>query len=61
VTSIAFSKDDKYIISGSEDKSIKIWELETGNEIKTLNGHSDWVTSVAFSKDDNFIISGSWD
>ncbi len=61
MTSIAFSKDDKYIISGSEDKSIKIWELETGNEIKTLNGHSDWVTSVAFSKDDNFIISGSWD
>ncbi len=61
MTSVAFSKDDKYIISGSEDKSIKIWERETGREIKTLKGHSHMVTSVAFSKDDKYIISGSWD
>ncbi len=61
MTSVAFSKDEKHIISGSRDNSIKIWERETGSEIQTLKGHSDTVTSVAFSKDDKYIISGSWD
>ncbi len=61
VTSVAFSNDDKYIISGSWDEFIKIWERETGSESQTLKGHSDRVTSVAFSKDDKYIISGSWD
>ncbi len=59
MTSVAFSKDDKYIISGSDDNSINIWERETGSEIQTLKGHSDRVTSVAFSNDDKYIISGS--
>ncbi len=61
MSSIAFSNDDRYIISGSSDKSIKIWERESGNEIQTLTGHSDEVTSVAFSNDDRYIISGSND
>jgi WD40 repeat protein len=61
VTSVAFSKDDKYIISGSDDNSIKIWERETGSEIQILKGHSDKVTSIAVSKDDKYIISGSDD
>ncbi len=61
MTSVAFSKDGKYIVSGSWDKSIKIWERETGNQIQTLKGHSSGVTSVAFSKDEKYIISGSDD
>ncbi len=59
MTSVAISKDDKYIISGSKDKSIKIWEQ--GKEIQTLEGHSHGVTCIAFSKDEKYIISGSWD
>ncbi len=58
---IAFSNDVRYIISGSCDKSIKIWELENGNEVKTLIGHSEDVSSLAFSYDDRYIISGSFD
>jgi WD40 repeat protein len=45
------------IISGSEDKSIKIWDISNGNCIKTLNGHSTHVMSVAINN--NKIISGS--
>ncbi len=59
MTSLAFSKDVKYIISGSLDNSIKIWERETGSEIQTLIGHNDAVTCVEISKDDKYIISGS--
>ncbi len=39
MTNVAFSKDDKYIISGSGDNSIKIWERETGSEVRTFKGH----------------------
>ena len=36
------SHDNKKIISGSDDHSIKIWDLETGNLINTLNGSAVW-------------------
>ena len=49
VTSVAISSDSKYIVSGSGDKTIKIWDIESGKEIKTLNGHSEGVYSVAIS------------
>ncbi len=58
MTSVAFSWDDKYIISGSWDNSIKIWERETGMEIQTLKEHSETENSVAFNMDDKYIISG---
>ena len=50
---------DNLIISGSCDNTIKIWDIYTGNCIKTLEGHTHFVMSV-FLKD-NLIISGSCD
>ena len=50
---------DNLIISGSLDKTIRIWDIDSGECLKTLKGHKDWVNSV-FVKD-NLIISGSWD
>ncbi len=38
VNTVAISPDGKYIVSGSEDKSIKVWDLLSGREIHTLNG-----------------------
>ena len=40
---------------------IKLWSVETGQEIKTLVGHSNYVTSVSFSPDGKTVVSGSWD
>jgi hypothetical protein len=56
-----FSSDDKRIISGSQDGSVKIWDAGTGQEILTLNGHKGWVTSLLFSPDRQRIVSGSLD
>ncbi|KIL63115.1 hypothetical protein M378DRAFT_55838, partial [Amanita muscaria Koide BX008] len=62
VTSIAFSPDGKRIASGSDDKTIYIWDAETGLQVgNPLKGHTHWVTSVAFSPDGKRIASGSWD
>ena len=51
VWSVAFSPDGKQIASGSEDNSIKLWNSETGQEIRTFSGHFDSVFSVSFSPD----------
>lgn len=61
VSSIAFSSDSQLIASGSKDKTIKIWQVSTGKEIITLNGHSDHVTSVSISADNQILASASKD
>jgi WD40 repeat protein len=49
------------VISGSWDKTIKIWDVVTGTEKFTLEGHSDSVEAIALTPDGKTVISGSWD
>jgi WD40 repeat protein len=58
--SVAFSPDGKAIASASNDKTIKLWNLE-GRLLNTLSGHGDSVYSVAFSPDGKTITSASND
>ena len=59
VTSVAFSPDGRFALSGSGDKTLKLWEVATGNELRSFNGHTHHVNSVAFSPDGRFALSGS--
>ena len=43
------------------DDTVKLWDVTTGTNIATLQGHTDWVNSVAFSPDGTTLASGSWD
>ena len=61
VSCIAIDYDSKIIISGSWDKTIKIWDIQSGTILKTLLGHDDLVWSVAISHDSKFIVSASDD
>ena len=49
------------VVSGSDDKTVRVWDAVTGEVISTLTGHSDRVWSVSFSPDGSRIVSGSWD
>ncbi len=61
VTSVAYSPDSKYVLSGGEDRTLKLWDAASGKEVRTFAGHRGSVTSVAFSPDGRFALSGSSD
>ena len=60
VNSVAFSPDGLLIASGSYD-GVRLWDVQTGKEIRRLEGHTDSVMSVTFSPDGRLIASGGWD
>jgi WD40 repeat protein len=62
VSSVAFSPNGRHIVSGSWDKTVRIWDSESQQQIgHPLSGHAKEVSSVAFSPNGRHIVSGSWD
>ena len=61
VNCLTFSSDGTSLVSGSQDSSVKLWDLQTGGVVKTFSGHTDAVLSVSISPDLATIASGSPD
>jgi eukaryotic-like serine/threonine-protein kinase len=61
VSSVAFSPDGKRIVTGSYDRTAKVWDAASGNLLLTLTGHRVGIYSVAFSPDSQRIVTGSYD
>jgi WD40 repeat protein len=61
INSVAITPDGQTLVSGSADKTVKIWNLASGSPIKTLTGHSSTVEAVAISPDGKTIVSGGYD
>jgi WD40 repeat protein/predicted Ser/Thr protein kinase len=65
VHAVAISPNGQIIASGSNDNTVKLWQLATGKLLRTLggwfSGHSNIVNTVAFSADGELLASGSWD
>ena len=61
VKTVAVTTDSKYIVSGSYDCTIRIWNFQEKRQETVLRGHTDCVSCVVITSDNNFIISGSYD
>jgi WD40 repeat protein len=61
VKSIAFSPDGKFLVSAADDRTIRLWDVFTGKEIRAFIGHTSAVTYVSFAPDGNLIASASSD
>ncbi|KIM89589.1 hypothetical protein PILCRDRAFT_1933 [Piloderma croceum F 1598] len=60
VSCVAFLQDGKRIVSGSGDKTIRVWDVDTGDVVVgPLYGHASLLISVTFSQDSKLIVSGS--
>jgi predicted PurR-regulated permease PerM len=61
VKSAQFSPDGKFAVSTSEDNTIKLWNIKSGEEEMTLYGHELPATTISISSDSRYILSGSED
>lgn len=61
ITSVALSPDGKLVAAGSLDTMVRVWNVQTGQQVERLKGHKDSVYSVAFSPDGKCLVSGSLD
>ncbi|KYN17648.1 PREDICTED: notchless protein homolog 1 [Trachymyrmex cornetzi] len=61
INDVKFSPDGRLIASASFDKSIKLWESNTGTYIASLRGHVQAIYSIAWSADSRLLVSGSAD
>ncbi len=59
VVAVAFSPDGKLALSGSNDKTMRLWDVQSGRELRNFMGHGP-VYCVAFSPNGRFALSGSY-
>ncbi|MCE1247428.1 MAG: hypothetical protein LWY06_12345, partial [Firmicutes bacterium] len=61
ISSISIAADGQRAISGSWDNTVKVWDIETGECLKTLTEHKNWVNSVSLNYSGSMAISSSDD
>ncbi|MFP4192388.1 MAG: protein kinase domain-containing protein, partial [Candidatus Hydrogenedentota bacterium] len=61
VTSVCLSGDGRWVLSGSADKTLRLWDAATGHCVRVFQGHEDGVSSVDLSGDGKWALSGSRD
>ena len=58
VWAVAVLANGRRAVSGSDDKTLRVWDLETGESLCTLEGHTSWVRAVSVVADGRRAVSG---
>jgi WD40 repeat protein len=61
IWSVAMSKDGRYAATGSDDKTVRLWDIQAEKEIKCLKGHTRWVQALAFNHQTDLLVSSGGD
>lgn len=61
IKAVTYSKDGKYLFTGSRDKTIKLWEISTGRELRSFFGHESTINDLALSPDGKQLLSSGAD
>jgi len=58
---VTFSPDGRWLASAGDDRSVRLWDVASGEALRVLQGHEGWVQSVAFSTDGRWLASSGDD
>jgi len=70
ILAVAYSPNGRYVLTGSQDKTVRLWDVATANQVRTFvdtkltnakTTHTDGVFAVAFSPDTHYVLTGSFD
>jgi hypothetical protein len=61
IESVAFARDGRHVVSGGADKTVRVWDVETGQEQRRFEGHRRWVLGVDGAPDGRQVLSAGWD
>lgn len=61
VNGMVFNSDNRQVLSCSSDKTLRLWDIGSGKNLRVMKDHTDTVLSVAFSNDGRQALSGSSD
>jgi WD40 repeat protein len=61
LTGVAVTADGRWAVSASHDRTLKVWDLGSGQLVRTLEGHTSLVSGVAVTADGRWAVSASWD
>jgi WD40 repeat protein len=61
VFAVTFSPDSKNVAAAGSDRAVRLWEVETGKLLATIEDHADWILGLAFSPDGRLLATASRD
>jgi WD40 repeat protein len=61
VFAVAFSPDGEHVAAAGSDRAVRVWEVETGKLLATIDDHADWILGLAFSPDGRLLATASRD